>query len=702
MLHKYHLPIRGEFDENNFLWKDITPWATKWQSLTSPARLAFLQKIKAPTSQRNHTEISSNPDAISADVRQELLAAGFIELRCPRGKKNERMFVPDPVIPFSSRIRALHQFRLTTVHNAPELKRYVNRFFVKYALMIRVREVMKAVGKPVVHIPEENFFDRYIQRFRWTEWVLQYLDDPLVNRVHDLTWAADRPLTRFELHVALAKHPTDQVDAAIRKLIAHLVLFEDLRADTWKIVVGVLPVVREEKEQSLQPRVRPKLETVVRPANSASSSGLLLDDLRVLLLELAEEPPRLKADGSFYQKEEERLLAVLPEWPEWLTRFSQKSRTRRLQQVHEFARQLNMVKGVDEASEHRLRLTEQGEAWLASPAHDQYALIYRELASTDEEKTDFYTRKPESAFLGDNAAVFLSTTSTAYYSYWHLPAERRMALREALFGAFNTLKPKQYYRFQSVIEHLSFGEFNPLLTGKPFEQVVIFVSGMRVDDLDIPLEAASRTFLERHIKERLIPLGCVSVGEDAEGEICIARHPRYDVYFGKAAMSAEFVQEGAQTTKVVVQPDFSVIIIGMNPAPAAELAPFCERVKGHAGQGSITLRISRESVIKAVEHGLNTQEIVKRLEKHASNALPKNVVHEVKMWSSWVRAVNVSAMVVITCPDDETADRVMTALRKKAERLGTTTVGVAVGSLNAADRKTLKKHGVVIAEPRNA
>jgi hypothetical protein len=110
------------------------------------------------------------------------------------------------------------------------------------------------------------------------------------------------------------------------------------------------------------------------------------------------------------------------------------------------------------------------------------------------------------------------------------------------------------------------------------------------------------------------------------------------------------------------------------------------------------LKISRESVIKAVEHGLNGKEIIGRLEKHASNALPKNVVHEVKMWSGWVRKVNVRTMVVVQCPDDETADRVMTALRKRGERLGATAVGMDQDRLSAADRKALKNLGVVISE----
>ena len=702
MLSHYTQPIRGEFDENNFLWEDIAPWIIKWQSLSAPARLAFLQKVKAPTSPNRFREISTNPEAISTSVRQELLAAGLIELRCPRGMTTERMFVPDAVIPFANRIRALHQFKLTAINDVSALKRYVNRFFIKHLLMTRFREVMRAIGSHVLHISDADIFDKYIQRFRWTEWVLKYLNDPLANRVHDLIWAADKPMTRFELHAALAKQPPELVNAAIRKLTAHLVLFEDLRNETWKLVVGVLPAVREERARSLQPRVRPKLEIVAEPVDTSSSGGMLLDDLRVLPLEVAEAPPRLKTDGSFFQKEEQRLLAVLPPRPEWLATFLQKSPLSRLHEVRQFASQLSMVAGFDDGSEHRLRLTKQGEAWLASPAHDQYGLVYRELASTDEPKADFYARKFESVFLGDNAAVFLTDERTAHYSYWQLPIERRMALRDALFVAFSTLKREQYYRLQSVIEHLSFGEHNPLLTGKSPEQVAVFVGGTRIVDIDDSLEVTTRTFLERHIKQRLIPLGCVNVGVDAEGQICIARHPRYDVYFGKAAMAPAFVQDGEQTAKVVVQPDFSVVIIGMNPAPAAELAPFCERVKGHAGQGSVMLRISRESVIKAVEHGMERGEILRRLEKHASNALPKNVVHEVTEWSGWVREVDVRKMVVITCPDEDTTDRVMTALRKKGERLGATAVGVDQDRLSAADRQALKKLGVIIADRRFA
>ena len=67
------------------------------------------------------------------------------------------MFVPDAVIPFSNRIRALHQFGLTAIDNTLGLKSYVNRFFIKSLLMARFREVMTAVGKDARHVAEADF-----------------------------------------------------------------------------------------------------------------------------------------------------------------------------------------------------------------------------------------------------------------------------------------------------------------------------------------------------------------------------------------------------------------------------------------------------------------------------------------------------------------------------------------------------------------
>src|SRR5262249_34243424 len=152
------------------------------------------------------------------------------------------------------------------------------------------------------------------------------------------------------------------------------------------------------------------------------------------------------------------------------------------------------------------------------------------------------------------------------------------------------------------------------------------------------------------------------------------RERRLDAYFGREVAASEMAPAAGAAARVVVQPDFSVIVIGLNPTAAAELAPFCERATGGGSRGATILKITRESVVRAVAHGLESAKIVDRLRRHASNEVPANVLHEIRDWSNWVRRVTPATLTVLRCPDRDTADRVMGALKRQAERLNETLV----------------------------
>ena len=169
-----------------------------------------------------------------------------------------------------------------------------------------------------------------------------------------------------------------------------------------------------------------------------------------------------------------------------------------------------------------------------------------------------------------------------------------------------------------------------------------------------------------------------------------------EVFFG-AAPSGEDALEKDGGTRVVVQPDFSVMVLGLNAAPAAELLPFCERVKGRSGPGSLTLRITRDTVIRAVSAGLNGDEILARLKRLASTPVPPNVLTEVRDWSAWVREVSAGPVLLFRCPDASTAERVHAALGKKAERLGDRFIALSEQSVNAALRQKLLSQGIIVA-----
>ncbi len=149
---------------------------------------------------------------------------------------------------------------------------------------------------------------------------------------------------------------------------------------------------------------------------------------------------------------------------------------------------------------------------------------------------------------------------------------------------------------------------------------------------------------------------------------------------------------------MIVQPDFSVLVIGLDPSPAAEIAPFCDRAGGHGRPGVLTFKITRESVIRAASQGLTASAIVARLKKHASVDVPENVLREIKEWAGWVRLVNVRNITVVRCPDKETVARVVSALGKKAERLGDTLVALHVPKLSTAERQKLQEQGILVTK----
>jgi hypothetical protein len=72
-------------------------------------------------------------------------------------------------------------------------------------------------------------------------------------------------------------------------------------------------------------------------------------------------------------------------------------------------------------------------------------------------------------------------------------------------------------------------------------------------------------------------------------------------------------------------------------------------------------------------------------------------MHEVHDWSNWVRRVTPATLIVLRCPDPDTADRVMGALKRHAERLNDTVVAIDQ-KLTAAERNKLQAHGIITVE----
>ena len=523
--------------------------------------------------------------------------------------------------------------------------------------------------------------------------------NPLAEQVLTLFQESPRPIPLAELPGRIAGSDPAAVCATVNTLLTHLVLFEDLAPDTSDILVGLLPAVREDLVRSRQPRQRPPLLACPDPREVAAEGGLAVNDLRVLLLDLAGEPPLLRQDGTLFQKEQERFLQALDPLPEGLSQALKLSTGKRLQQALHWAHCVQLVKKGGDSGQSRLGLSVKGERWLAGSLGEQYECLYHFLQSvpSHNDPPPAYSAG-DARFLGVNVtAAAVGGQAACYYSHWTVDPKDRQRCATPSIRPWQSSPVDVFHRLDNFLAHAAFAEHNPVLLGLRGDQVRVFREGNPVPPFDEELEEAGRACLVGLIGERLIPFGGLRAGVDAQGHLCIARHPRLDVYFGRQAVDADWADAGS-AARVVVQPDFSVIVIGPNPAPAAELAPFCERRQGHAGQGAIGIpdhpRRRRQG---------RDPRVSRRGDCDPAAAPRRQLLAGQRGAGSpgmgaWLRLVQASTVTVLRCPDKASADRLLSALGRQGERLNDTLVGLPRESLTTAERRKLRDQGLLVQD----
>ena len=701
------------FDEKAYRRQNLAIWDAKWHELSVQARYYFLNEVKGPAKKQ---KVYSTPPSVSIDkfpphILKELTDAGFVEVQPARSRAfTDRVIAPDALYDFASRLRTVRRLHLLAADQPSGFEKYVDHAFVGSLLIGVLYGIIRKVGI------EDNFrleeaLERYVMHFRWPGWVAQTLKNPLADRIIDVLREAKGPIRLAELPGRIEGSDPDEVRSVVDKLIAHLALVEDLQPETWELMVGFLPAVREELIRASKPRERPPLVVCEHPKEIGPDGSMIVNDLRAVLLEVASEPPRLRQDQALFQKEIERFQAALEPLPSWLLETLKSSAEGRVNQALAWARTLQLVKDEPEGKQIRLQVSSKGQKWLSGGLDEQYARIYhllRTFATLDDvysphQRSLFPGVDPyshygpgDTRFLGAQATVRKVEKGKHMYYYGDAKPADHQALRENLDRALAVVKPGVFYRLDSIASHLTFEEHNPLNPGLAPDEVAVFWMNRPVPPLEEQREEAGRLLIEAFVRRRLIPLGCVRTAIDDAGQICIAREPLLDAYFGREVTMAEMAPTSEAAARVVVQPDFSMVVIGLNPAPAAELAPFCERTTRGGTPGAMVLKITRDSVVKAVSHGLKPAEIVARLKRHASNEVPANVLREVQDWSNWVRQVTTSTLTVLRCPDRDTADRVVAALKRQAERVNETLVAIDQKKLTSTERNKLRDHGIIV------
>lgn len=712
----------GGFHERAFRRQGLAEWDAKWHVLSPAARSDFLHKVKGPAAtQADHApSYLIAKDQFAPGTLEELVAADFVKLLPGRSKKTgDRAFAPSALYDFAVRVRMLDRFRLLTVDLPETLTHYVRYTFETNNLLTFLHTVTRAAGlDPLYDL--DTLLTRYVRNRRWPGWFLALKKDPRAERVLAAVREAGGPVPVTELPGRVAGMEPDDARAATDRLIGGMALFEGLDPQTFEIVVDFLPAVREGLERADRPPSRPPLAARERLKEVGPDDGPVLADLRAFLLEVLADPPRLRQDRGLFQKEVDRILDAMEPLPSWLSDLLGWSRETRVDLALAWARMLALVIDVDDGQKSRLGPTEKGRKWLSGGLDAQYASAYQivnappsrkgeyipywDLFAGRTDRAYYWSYHDDAGFLGSSILVrkINGATKRALPAYWDPKPEDFIALRESLDQALSVLKPGTFYRLDDVVAHLAYGDHNPVHLGLPAEKVVVYQREETIPPLEELREEAGRSLIADFLVRRLIPMGAVRAAIDDEGKLCVARGPRLDAYFGREVPAAEMAPAGAAgASQVVVQPDFSVILIGPPTSAAADLAPFCERATAGTSGGAMILKLTRESVIRAVSNGLEPAQILDRLRNHASHDLPVNVVREVQEWSGRVRRVALKSLYVLRCPDRETGDRVMDALKRRAERLNASTIAVE-GKLTAADRTRLRVHGILVdgeAEP---
>ncbi len=706
------------FYERAFLRRSLPTWDAKWHGLSVAARHVFLREVKIHDGNPMgfSTRPSASIDAFPGFVLEELAAAGLVEVKGKdSGALPDRVFARDASRDFATRIRTLRRFCLLNTDRPGELAKYVHQVFFTHQLTTVLDNVLRNVG--VEGFPRlDEALRRYVTSHRWPGWIVESLKNPAAKRILEVVREAGRAIPLAELPGRIEGTSPDVVQLLVDELIGFLALFEDLHPETCELMVGLLPAVREKMIRAAQPRQRPSLIVCEHPEEVGPHGSVLVNDLRAILLEVAGGPPRLRRNFDLYQKDSQRFQTALEPLAPWLLRALGWSEDERLSEAIDWARELQLVKQVGEGSQVRLQLSSKGHEWVASGFEEQYAMIYARFAAiaTRSERISpsadysFGWRpfsQPEAAdvrFLGVQVTARKADKGTHVVGPRVAQAEDHQALRQHVDRGLAKLTPGVFYRLDSVESHLAFAANNPLNLGLAPEQVSVLWAGRPVPAFEEEREEVGKLLINHFVCRRLIPLGCVRAAIDDAGSLCIAREPRYYEYFGRKVARTDQTPASEASGQVVVQPDFSVIVIGLNPAAVADLAPFCERNARGSGQGAIVLKITRESVVKAVNLGLIPAEIVARLERHASKKVPANVLHEVKEWTNWVRRVTFSRLTVLRCPDSDTVDRVIAAMGRKAERVSDNLVAIDRAKLTPAQRDKLKNHGIIVQSEAEA
>ncbi len=433
------------------------------------------------------------------------------------------------------------------------------------------------------------------------------------------------------------------------------------RSDSLPLLALYPPAVR----RLCQPRPQPPGR--VTPARIFDTPLSLLD-LTALLIDFSAQPPRVRRDGELFVRDARRLTKILEALPSWMEPILHYDLERALDRSVQLARELRFVRFSGRGKSMSLKVTREGRQWLQSPARDRFSQVTEALVQDREDRHGLLARRFDSML-------------------W--PGGPRHPVNRALQRALAEASQEEFVRVSDFCRYQA-GRHNPLLELDSYQR-----SEWRIPlSVTVDPEAADETWgriLENSLAVGLLPLGGVAlgVGEDGQLGFRVTSVGRY--LLGQADEFRWDLPE--ERVEIVVQANFEVVFLAPSASAEAKLERFAQR----RGRGvGVLFALTREAVFRAAEAGLTAGEVLDTLDGLSRNEVPANVKRQLSDWFSSCRRVQARQALLIHCPDEETARRVLSVSGGKARLLAADLIELPDRRSLAPIRRKLAAAGIFV------
>lgn len=147
---------------------------------------------------------------------------------------------------------------------------------------------------------------------------------------------------------------------------------------------------------------------------------------------------------------------------------------------------------------------------------------------------------------------------------------------------------------------------------------------------------------------------------------------------------------------LMVNPDFEVVLF---PEPGHapllhRLCAFCDREKSEV---TLHLRLTRQSIQRAVLRGLDAERIVATLREHCRVPLAQNIDYSIRTWAESIHPAEIQTLHVLELPSPQLLDAALILPEiapLAARRLSPTAVALSVAHLSPEAEDALKQLGI--------